>query len=116
MHELSIALAMVEMASEHARRAGADRVTRLNCRFGLLRQVDPESMQAAFDIAREGTPCATAELRVETVPMLAQCPACGRTIALGDWNWTCKTCGVDAVPLSGGDEMELTSIEAENTP
>ncbi len=114
MHELSVAQALVELASEHARRAGTDHVMRLNCRVGLLRQIDADLMQTAFEMAREGTTCSEAELCIETAPVQLSCPQCGQSSSAACWNWTCKMCGADCTPTSGGEEMELVSIEVEN--
>jgi hydrogenase nickel incorporation protein HypA/HybF len=112
MHELSIARALVEMASQYAARAGAARVLRLNCRIGVMRQIEDDLMQGAFEAARVGTSCETAELCIEKSPLRARCRACTREFIVREWNWSCTTCGADGELLDGGDELELLSIEA----
>ncbi|TWT41939.1 Hydrogenase/urease nickel incorporation protein HypA [Phycisphaerae bacterium RAS1] len=114
MHELAIAQQLVELAGEHARRAGARRVTRLNCRIGALRRLESDLMSSAFEIARAGTACEEAELVVECVPIRARCPICAQVFAVADWNWRCPDCAVEGEPLPGGDELELISIDADN--
>lgn len=113
MHELAIAQCLVELAAEHARRAGARCVTRLNCRIGALRQVDGELIRGAFEVARAGSPCKDAELNIETVPLRAWCEACAERFTVAGWAWTCPRCGRTGVLLDGGDELELVSIDAE---
>lgn len=116
MHELAIAQELVRIACEHARRAGVGRVRRLNCRIGVLRQVEPGLLREAFEIARGDSACCDAELCVQTVPLRARCGACGQTFDVVLWNWACPRCGLDAELLPGGDELELLSIEAEDRP
>ena len=113
MHEFAIAHSLVEAATTEARRAGAHRVTCLRCRIGVMRQVEEALLSEAFALARAGGICEEAELDVEKVPMRAQCPKCDAEYAVRDWVWTCPSCGAEAVGISGGDELELVSIDVE---
>jgi len=113
MHEFSIVQSLLEVATAEARRAGAKRVLRLNCRIGVLRQIDARLMREAFGLLAEGTICAGADLRVEKTYMQARCQACERTFDVRDWDWRCPGCGTEGSMVGGGDELELTSIEAE---
>ena len=113
MHEFAIAQALVETASAEAQRAGARSVSALRCRIGVLRQVSAELLNQAFSLARAGTLCAAAELQVEKTPMQATCGECGHQYPIGDREWSCPQCGAEAPNVTGGDELELVSIEAE---
>lgn len=110
MHEVSIARALVDLACDQARIAGLLTVTRLNCRIGVLRQVENDMLEDAFHAARVGTRCESAALAIESVPLLGECPSCRRRVAIVDWNWECPDCGAACEALSGGDELELVSI------
>jgi hydrogenase nickel incorporation protein HypA/HybF len=67
MHELSIALALVELASEEAQRLGAARVNALFVRLGARSGVVAEALQFSFDLAAEGTIADGARLELEPV-------------------------------------------------
>lgn len=116
MHELAIAQALVELASAEAARSHAAAVTRVSCRVGVLRQIDPGALRFAFELARNGTPCAAAELHVERAPLRARCRACTQCFVVERWEWRCPACGGDGAALPGGDELDLVSIEAEAGP
>ncbi len=116
MHELAIARALVELAGEHARRAGAGSISRLTCRVGPLRMIETDALCAAFEIARSGTACACAELVIETSPLTLRCPECGATFGAATWQASCPRCSTAGQLVSGGDELELCSIEAEAGP
>ncbi|MGE0479114.1 MAG: hydrogenase maturation nickel metallochaperone HypA [Phycisphaerae bacterium] len=116
MHELAIAQALVDLASAEAVRSHAVPVARVSCRVGVLRQIDPTALRYAFELARGGTACATAELHVEPAPLRAYCRACGREFVVEHWEWRCPECGGDGAALSGGDELDLVSIESEARP
>src|SRR5438046_405284 len=81
MHELSIALGILEVAAEEAERHRG-RVAAVHLRLGSLSGVVKAALAAAYDLARQGTPLAQAELIVEEVPVVAFCPACAADRAL----------------------------------
>lgn len=113
MHELSIAQSLLDAAVAEARRAQATRVTRLHCRIGDLRMVNGELLAEAFEVVRCGTLCESAELSIERTYLQARCSRCERAFDVRNWDWCCPRCGVEGTLLGGGDELEITSIEAE---
>ena len=113
MHELSIALSILEVAESEARRHGAARIKCIRCRIGCLRQVQARLLAEAFDLAKVGTMAAEAALTVDTVGMHLGCSACGGQTDLDGWAFQCPDCGSRAVQLSGGDQLELTSLDLE---
>ena len=113
MHELSIAVALLDAARAEAEARGASRIVRLTCRIGVARHVEPDMLREAFAVARENTPAAEVDLQVETVGMTLTCNDCGACRHLDTWAFTCPTCGGDHVQLTGGDELELSSLELE---
>jgi hydrogenase nickel incorporation protein HypA/HybF len=113
VHELSVVQSLLDVALAEARRAGAARVTRLHCRIGELCQIDHRLLVEAFELLRPGTLCESAELHVEKTFLRAHCSRCGRDFDVRNWQWRCPGCGEEGSALGGGDELELTSIEAE---
>ncbi|MCG8409066.1 MAG: hydrogenase maturation nickel metallochaperone HypA [Phycisphaerales bacterium] len=113
MHEFSVAQSLIEAATAEAAEAGAVRVTRLYCRIGVLRQVDEWLLKEAFEVARQETVCETADLSIEMVYLQLACPRCEQTFSMRDWDWQCPRCGTEGIQPTGGDELELTSLEAE---
>ncbi|MBU0637293.1 MAG: hydrogenase maturation nickel metallochaperone HypA [Planctomycetes bacterium] len=113
MHEFSIAQSIIELAEDEARRAGAMRVTRLQCRIGVLRQIDNRLMRDAFELAAEGTLCDNADLDIEKTRVSLACPRCQQRFEAREWDWRCPECEADGEDPQGGDELELLSLEAE---
>jgi hydrogenase nickel incorporation protein HypA/HybF len=113
MHELTVARCLVEAACREARRHHARSVRRLRCRIGALRQVDHWMLQEAFEVAALGTPCETGRLVIEKVDLTALCPTCNTRFPINTGGWQCPSCGSDGDDFTGGDELELTSIDVE---
>src|SRR4051812_48349498 len=76
MHELSIALSIIEVAEEEIARLGAHHVNSIYVRIGELSGVGKQSLNAAFELASENTPCAKSRLVFEDIAVLADCPVC----------------------------------------
>lgn len=113
MHELSIAVALLDAARAEARARGAVRIVSLTCRVGVTRHIEPDMLREAFAVARENTPAASAALHVDTVGMTLTCLSCGECRKLDTWSFTCPSCGSSEVQLTGGNELELSSLELE---
>jgi len=111
MHEYSVVSALIERAEQEARGAGASSIARLVVRIGESSGVDAGLLATAFELAREGTMCAAAELEIERVAVVWACPRCGATIS-GDGPLRCGDCRA-AAALRSGDELVLARIEAE---
>ena len=67
MHELSIAITLVELAQDAAQSLGAARVNRLFVRLGTRAGVAAEALRFSFDLAAEGTIVEGARLEFEPV-------------------------------------------------
>jgi hydrogenase nickel incorporation protein HypA/HybF len=111
MHELSIADAVVTIASRHA--AGR-KVTRVDLRVGHLRQVVPDSLEFAFELVAQGTAVEGAELVMQEVPADVSCRACGAMTKLEAFPAHCAACGALDVEVSGGDELLVEALELED--
>ena len=114
MHELSIALSLVESADAAARDAGARRVTGVHLRVGALSGVVTEALRFSFGVAAQGTLLEGAELTVEELPVVVHCPRCDADVELPSvQRFRCPVCDTPAGALVQGRELELTSLEIE---
>ena len=76
MHELSIALGIIDVATEEAESRQAV-LRAVHIKIGALSGVVARALVSAWDLAREGTPAAEAELVIEETPAVVRCEACG---------------------------------------
>lgn len=111
MHEYSIVQSLLVQLAEQAARHGATAVARAVVRIGDASGVDPDLLATAFDMLRDGTVSAGAELEIERVPVRWVCRACGRDLEPGGI-LRCPACGAPARLASGG-EIVLARVELE---
>jgi hydrogenase nickel incorporation protein HypA/HybF len=115
MHELSIALSLIDMASEEAARLGV-RVEVLNLKLGALSGVVKEALLFSFDLAAEGTPVAGARLAIEEIPVVVFCSSCDEERPLpGIQSFLCPVCGTPTPEVVRGRELELVTLEVSAT-
>jgi hydrogenase nickel incorporation protein HypA/HybF len=111
MHELSIALSLLDLVEEEAARRGC-RVAAIHLRLGPLSGVVRQALASAFDLAREGTPMAEAELIVEEVPVVVACPSCQAERApVSAFELRCGDCGAPTPEVVRGGELEVVALE-----
>jgi len=110
MHELSIAQAVVTIASRHA---DGRRVRRVELTVGHLRQVVPAALEFAFTLLTDGTELEGAELVIEEVPVTGRCRACGAETTMSDFPLCCAACGGLDVELVSGEELLVDALELE---
>ena len=111
MHEASIMQAALESASAELHKAGAQTITRLKLRVGVLSGVVPEALDFAFEALRAGTPAAAATLEIELAPAVFRCLDCAIMTKLTVMTFTCPECAGCLVVDHGGSQLELTQLE-----
>jgi hydrogenase nickel incorporation protein HypA/HybF len=114
MHELSIALSIVELAEEESERQGGARINAVHLKLGRLSGVVTTALESAFSTAVEGTILEGAFLLVEDVPIVANCPECRaeRTIA-SIQSFVCPVCRSSLTEVIHGTELEVVALEIE---
>lgn len=112
MHELSVAMNLVEMAEAAAREAGATRVDTVYLQVGALSGIAVDALLFGYDIATRGTLLEGSRLEIEPLPVRVYCPDCDRESSLeSPQSLCCPLCGRPTFDLRGGDELELRSME-----
>lgn len=111
MHEYSIVQALISQVEDQARRHGATSVGRIELRIGELSGVEVELLRTAFEVLRERSLCAGAELAIELVPATWTCPTCALLLQTGA-RLQCPECRAPA-RLTEGDEIVLQRLEME---
>jgi len=112
MHELSIANSLVELATEHAALAGAEKITSLTLRIGALSCVHKSALEFSFELVTKDTILDGAELKIIDVPVTVFCAPCGLEVQLpGIQNFRCPICNTPSADIRQGKELDLDSIE-----
>ncbi len=114
MHELSIAMSMVEMAAEEAASRGGAQVYAIHLKLGPLSGVVKEALLFSYEVACEGTPLEGSRLLIEEVPVVVFCPACEAETTLASLQrFCCALCQAPTSQVVQGKELEVVALEIE---
>ncbi len=110
---MSIALSLVEQLQRLAAEHQAVRITEVEVRCGVLRQVAPAALELAFTAATAETVAAGANLKVIEEGLVARCRACGTEFATEIDDYSCPTCQQADVEFVAGHDIVLTAVVCE---
>ena len=114
MHELSIALSMIDMATEEAQRRGGVQVNALHIRLGPLSGVVKDALLFSYEVATSGTLLKGSRLIIEDVPVVIFCSACQAEQELESiQRFCCPVCGTVSSEVVRGKELEFVAMEIE---
>ena len=113
MQELSIAEELVRVIREELRAYPNARLKSALVRVGVLRLIEPTSLECCFEAAAWDAPVAGARLRSEQVKASARCRQCSHEFAVEQNLFECPQCGAIGAELLQGNELQLVSLEFE---
>lgn len=115
MHELSIAISILETAEIEAERLAATGVRAIHLRLGPLSGVVKRALVSAFELAREDSPFASCILVIEDTPLVGYCTTCAVERAVqSPQQLTCTACGTAIAEITSGRELEIAAMEIDS--
>ena len=113
MHELSIAMSIVELAEEEADRRDA-RIEAVYLKLGALSGVVKEALLSSYEMACDNTPLQGSRLLIEEVSVVIFCPTCRAERPLSSIQlFCCPECGTPASEVVRGKEIEVVALEIQ---
>lgn len=114
MHELSIAMGIVDAAMEEAERRGVQ-VSAVHLRLGALSGVVKDALVFSYEIACQDTPLQGSQLIVEDVPVIVFCSCCQKEFLLPSVQlFVCPACGAPTMDVRRGKELEVFALEVRD--
>jgi hydrogenase nickel incorporation protein HypA/HybF len=114
MHELSIALSMVDIANETAEKNGGGKVTAVYLKLGALAGVVEDALLFSWEMACADTLLEGSRLVIEEVPVVVNCLVCDAERKLESISkFICPVCHEPTPAIVHGKELELTALEIE---
>jgi hydrogenase nickel incorporation protein HypA/HybF len=113
MHELSLAMSVVDEVGQILVREKAERVLRLSLSIGELSGVEREPFEFCFPLAAQDTPLEHAQLSIETVKTTVLCGDCGKKSNPNFPLLACAQCDSSNVKIVAGQDFLITSLEVE---
>jgi hydrogenase nickel incorporation protein HypA/HybF len=114
MHELSIAMGIVDAAMEEAQRRSV-RVRAVHFRLGALSGVVKDALMFSYEVACQDTPLMGSQLIVEDIPVIVFCVVCQKEYLLPSVQlFVCPECGAPTMDVRQGKELEVFALEVQD--
>ena len=112
MHEITVALGLLEGVQETARAQGIERVCAVHVRIGALSGVVRDALLFSWDVATAESIAEGSLLSIEEVPLVVFCERCdGERAPLPGSGLLCPGCGTPSHRIVSGREMQLVAME-----
>jgi hydrogenase nickel incorporation protein HypA/HybF len=114
MHELSIAMNIVEMALAEAQERNC-RVEAVYLKLGGLSGVVKEALLSSYQIACDGTLLQGSRLVIDEVPVVIFCEKCDAQRPICSLQlFCCPQCGTPSGDIVQGKELEVVALETSD--
>lgn len=114
MHELSIAMGIVDAALEEAQKRSVQ-VSAVHLRLGALSGVVKDALMFSYEVACQDTALEGSQLIVEDVPVVVFCPNCQEERTLKSvQSFTCPDCSSPTRDVLQGKELEVFALEVQD--
>jgi hydrogenase nickel incorporation protein HypA/HybF len=114
MHELSIAMSIVDMAQEEAELREV-KIAAVHLELGPLSGVVAEALLFSYEMACSDTQLEGSRLVIKEVPIVVYCPVCKVQRTLSSMQWfCCPECGTPTADVIHGRELIITALEVRD--
>jgi hydrogenase nickel incorporation protein HypA/HybF len=111
VHELSIAMGILDRVSEQAAARGFDRVSAVRLQVGAMAGVVRDSLRFSWELACADTVAAGSRLDIEEIPLAVYCEGCRQEKTLERIVLRCPVCGSPTPRILRGRELQIVSME-----
>ena len=113
MHELSIAMNIIEIAEENAKANNASIINEIELDIGSQSGVVIEALEFAMQSAVQGSMLKDAKVKINSISAKAACSACQHEFYVDDLFAPCPECGNPFCDIIEGRELKVKSLKAE---
>jgi len=113
MHEMSIAMSLLETAELHALKNGALQINEIEVEVGALAGVMVESLEFCFESASKGTLAEGAKLTITSIPGMGECMSCNARFPVEAEYDSCPICDEVLIRVVQGHELKVKAINID---
>jgi hydrogenase nickel incorporation protein HypA/HybF len=111
MHELSVALGIVDIAEKETKKAGAKKVDLIELEIGALSGVELSSLEFVWPNAVEGTVLEGADRKIDFIKAIGYCMECDLEFPMEFVYDNCPKCKGYMKSIVKGKELRVKALE-----
>jgi len=113
MHELSIALEIIETSINTALQNNGKIIKEIEIDVGDVSGVDREALALALESAKMNSIAENANIVINPIPAIAICNNCNKQIELTEYEFLCSFCYSMDINVISGKELKIKHIIIE---
>jgi hydrogenase nickel incorporation protein HypA/HybF len=113
MHELSLAMEVIEMTQREAGKNGVSTILEIQVEVGDLSGIEADVFQSALEMVVKDTLLENSLVRIIRSPGKGKCSACNLEFEMKNLFDSCPQCGCLPSQIIGGQEFRVLSLVAE---
>jgi hydrogenase nickel incorporation protein HypA/HybF len=113
MHEMSIAMSMIEIVREEMRKCDAKILRSVRLNIGKMSAIVPDALSFCFEVITKGTEMEGARLMMDVIPLKGYCHTCESEFGIKDYVFACPSCGGTSIEIISGRELAVVEIEVD---
>jgi len=113
MHELSIALSIIEISADHAEKAAMKSVSKVEIEVGTMAGIETEALMLSLDMASRNTILENAGFEITYIQAQARCRSCQQVFNVENFYDACTQCGSYDKEFFQGKELRVRAITGE---
>ena len=113
MHELSMAVEVINLAEREADRAMAKTIREITIEVGDLSGIEADAFESALGLLAKDSILADALINIKKTPGTGRCNSCNYEFNMSQRMATCPICNAFPSKISGGKEFRVQSVVIE---
>lgn len=113
MHEMSIALSIIDLASEQAKAANARKIMEIELDIGSMSGVEIEALNFALEVAVLDSMLESSHIKINHIKAVSECLECGHSFDSETIINPCPKCNELNTQIIKGKELQVKSILIE---
>ncbi len=113
MHEMSIALSIIDVVREEAEKANAVKVNEVEIEIGSVSGVEISALEFSLEVAVKDTFLESASRKIICIPAKAECLDCHHVFEFKTFYEQCPDCGSLKLKILQGKELKIKSINID---
>lgn len=113
MHEFSIAMNIVDIATDYARKENVSVVKEIEIEVGELAGVVMDALEFCLEAAVKESILEGARMNIISIPAKARCNSCSHEFRIHDLYSLCPKCNSPAPEIMEGTQLRVKSLLVE---
>jgi hydrogenase nickel incorporation protein HypA/HybF len=112
MHELSIALSLLDIVEKKCQEAGYHSIDSVRVKVGKASGILPEAFSFALDVAKKDTIARDAKFNIDVIRLGGFCNGCGGEFEIEEsYVLECPNCASPSFKIHKGYELEVVEMD-----